>query len=290
MRFAICLFISIACAEFAHALPTVTTSAIPLAGLLERLCQTVCEATALIQANKEPDAYDPTPKEIRAAAKSSLYFSTGLPFEENIGKTLIKMNPSIRMISWGASLSTADRISSDEHDHGHGHDHGHHHVSFDPHLWTSPKILSLLAKSAVVELKQTFPTSSATLDKNSAEVEKELSALKTEIEQKLSPFRGEKIWTFHGAWAYLLRDVGIEQIAIEQHGRGERSARQFETLMKTAKSNSVKFIFITPQTQHHSADELAKRLGAQVQKLDPMKKDFASAIRDASSAFEVTLK
>jgi|GEM_PF-1795412 len=288
MRFAFLLFISVACAQLAQALPTVTTSTVPLAGLLQKLCQTVCLSQSLIQATKEPDAYDPTPKEIGAASKSELYFSTGLPFEENISKTLAKINSSIRVVAWGESIPAKEKISSDEHDHSHAH--GHHHTSFDPHLWTSPKLLSLLAKSATTELKKSFPAAATVLDKNAAGVEQELATLKTEIEKKLGAFSGKKIWTFHGAWAYLLRDVGIEQVTVEQHGRGERSARQFESLMKSAKASGVKTIFITPQTQHHSADELAKRLGAQVQKIDPMKSDFSAAIREAALAFEVALK
>jgi zinc transport system substrate-binding protein len=83
---------------------------------------------------------------------------------------------------------------------------------------------------------------------------------------------------FHPSWAYFARDYNLEQIPIEIEGK-EPSVAEMAALMKTAKTQNIRVIFVQPQTSKRSAETIAKQIGAKVRILDPLAGNWMENIR-----------
>ncbi len=163
-----------------------------------------------------------------------------------------------------------------DHDHHHDHDHDHDHShELDPHVWLSPQILKKQAEIIAQVLKNTAsaPDAAATIEENLATVLADLDALDQKLATQLAPIKGESFYVYHGAFAYFAQAYGLEQIAIELAGRRPEPKRLTE-LVKQAKEEGVKIVFVQPQFDQSSAKSLADAIGGKVLPLDPLKQDI----------------
>ena len=163
----------------------------------------------------------------------------------------------------------------DDHHHHHDHDHG-----LDPHLWLSPKMLKAQA-GMIAEVFKKSTGDEAVRKEFAANLEtvlKQLDTLDTELAEKLAFMKGETFYVYHGAFAYFAKAYGLNQEAIEVGGR-RPEPKQLTELIKKAKDEGVRLVFVQPQFDQSSAKTLANSIGGDVVKLDPLKQDVFENLR-----------
>ena len=87
---------------------------------------------------------------------------------------------------------------------------------------------------------------------------------------------------FHPAFGYFLKRYGIRQLAVELNGR-EPTGRYLSELLRVAKENRVRCIFVQPQFNGKTVRVVAKELGGAIVTLDPLPMDYTKGLRTLSS-------
>ena len=78
---------------------------------------------------------------------------------------------------------------------------------------------------------------------------------------------------FHPSYGYLARDYGLNQVAVEMHGK-EPKPRDLQKLVHEAKEHQVKTVFVQPQFSRRSAESLSREIQAKIVSIDPLAFDF----------------
>lgn len=186
-----------------------------------------------------------------------------------------------------------------EHDHDeHGHDdhhedehkheeHHHHHGGKDPHIWLSPRLVKIQARTIADALIEVDPESKALFEKNLNAFLSDLDQLDSELADALAPVSGKTFMVFHPAWGYLADDYGLKQESIEIEGK-DPSAQRLAQITEMAKDEGVRVIFVQPQFSKESATNIADGIGGAVIAIDPLSPDYlknmqhiANTVREA---------
>jgi zinc transport system substrate-binding protein len=245
--------------------PTVLVSVAPQAFFVERLAGDEVRVVVLIPPGASPHAFEPTVAQVQAFERASLHFAVGHPgfgFEAAWVERLLDEHPDIRR----ASAAAGAELLPD-----------------DPHLWLSPRVARSMAAELEPALAAVLPRSAERIAERRRALESEIDALDAEIGAELAPWRGRAFLVLHPAWAYFARDYGLEQLAIEPEGK-EPSARALAQLIERAREARIRTVFVDPQSSRREAEVVAGELGARVEVLDPLARDWPANLRATARA------
>ncbi len=97
----------------------------------------------------------------------------------------------------------------------------------------------------------------------------ELRRIHEDLRQRLAPLRGRTAVVFHPAFGYFLDDYGLRQQAVEVEGK-EPGGRHLATLIRKARADGVRVVFVQPQFNRKAAQVVASEIGGVVRVLDPL--------------------
>jgi zinc transport system substrate-binding protein len=244
---------------------------------------------AMVQPGYSPATYEPTPQQIRALATTDLYVRTGVPFESAWMERIRSANPEMKVLDarTGIDLRT---IEHHEHEVAHGESQQHkahgdigypNYAERDPHIWTSPPLVKQMAKNIRDTLTELDPAHGPAYARNNAAFAAELDALDRDIRALLEDVTNRKFMVFHPAWGYFADTYGLTQIPIEKEGK-EPGARALTELIEQARRERVKVIFVQPQFNQKSAEQVARNIGGRVVAVDPLSPDYANNLRNVA--------
>ncbi len=224
------------------------------------------------------------------AAQSQIYFTVGIPFEEQLtGK--LKSAEGISFVDMSAGIKRRKMSEADEHHHHEG-EAGHHHDAdggLDPHVWLSIPNLKIMAKNTCNAICAADPTSSDYYKDNLAALLSVLDKADARITEILKPYKGSKFFVYHPAFGYFGDAYGLEQEAVEIDGKSP-SPKQLAKLIKEAREDGVKVIFVQPQFDPKSAVTVAEATRAAVIPMDDLAYDVVANMQDMAGRLETALK
>ena len=95
---------------------------------------------------------------------------------------------------------------------------------------------------------------------NQAALDAELDALDRRLATTLAPYRGQAFYVFHPAFGYFADAYGLRQESVEIEGKPP-TPRQLVHLIRQARADHVKIIFLQPQFNQQMAASIAQALG-----------------------------
>ena len=272
----------------------------PQKWLSEKIGGELVSTTVLVARGQDPHTFEPTPRQISSLARSRLYFTIGMEFEQQITHKLDGTVASMRMVD---TTATIDRIPAIAHEQEEGHDvhvshaasghpeeseksagqeeqgrHAHHHSGDDPHVWLSPPNLIRMAKVMAEAMIAADPEHAATYRQNLNQTTDSLTQLHRDIATMLAPFRGASFYVFHPSFGYFAREYGLRQEAVEISGKSP-TPKQISNLIAKAKEDKVRIIFVQPQFDSKSATAVARAIGGVVEPLDALAGDIPANLR-----------
>lgn len=246
----------------------------PLAYFVERIGGEHVEVDVLVGPGQSPHSYEPTPKQMARLSRAQVYFAAGLPFE----KTLIpKMKGSNENIKIAGLHEDSGDLARDEH----GNEAAEHeHSGKDSHAWLDPgfakDVIAVRIASALSELDRTH----AEYYGNRVRIlQKELEELDLRISRAIATAGRREFYVFHPAFGHFAQAYGLTQVAIEERGK-EPGARQLAGLIEKAKEADVEVIFAQPQFAKGSPEAVARAIGARIETLDPLARDYMKNLED----------
>ena len=240
------------------------------------------EIFALLPEGRSPHDYSPRPADIRNAGKARFFFTTGMNFENSAVRAL-PQNVEIVDVSKGIHRRRFEDGQECCHE-GNSHEHHHHgDDALDPHVWLSPGNAEIIAGNIADALKKADPENQAVYQQNLEAFTRKLAALNGELQSHLAPYSGRTVLVYHPAFGYFTDAYKLRQHPLEINGR-EMTAVQLAGVIKKAQKENIKVVFVQPQFNPRTAEELARRINGQAIPLDPLAWDLIANFKKMSDA------
>jgi zinc transport system substrate-binding protein len=267
--------------------PSVLVSVAPHKFFVEKIAGDTVSVNLMVPAGASSHTFEPTPKQMISASKADMWFQIGESFEARAGRALKSFKPSMEFIDLRQGL---DLIVCHKGDKGYcSCCHGTHDSAIDPHFWLSARQAKIQAATIAKALSAHYPDNKKTYESNLQKFITELDALDQELSDILLPLDRKTVMVSHPAYAYFCRDYHLEQLSIEFEGK-DPTPHQLTKVLKEARENNIKTIFIQMQYNNKGAKLIAESIGANVVTLDPYSEQYITAMREIASQFAKALK
>ncbi len=239
----------------------------------------------LVTKGRDPHTYEPAPKQILALSRAKVYFTIGLGFEKQITQKLAQAVAGLRFVDTTRGIT---RIAMVEDAHEAGHEGQGGHAGDDPHVWLSPVNLQIMAKEMAAAMVAADPENKAIYEGNLARITTELGQLHLFLQKELAPHKGATFYVFHPAFGYFAKEYNLKQQAVEIGGKSP-SPRQLSTLIKMARKDEIKIIFVQQQFDTKSAQTVAQAINGIVEPLDDLAEDVVGNLQIMAAKIKAAL-
>lgn len=248
----------------------VFVSVIPQAYFVERIGTERVEVEVLVGPGQSPHTYEPSPKQMARLGEARIFFRVGIPLENTLVPKIARAFPRLDIVDTRKDVTF---IPMDDH-HGHSHGRG----TPDPHIWLDPLRVKIQIRTICDALVRADPTGAERYRSNLAAFSADLDRLHGELQEVFAPLKGSGVYVYHPAFGYLADAYGFTQVAVESGGK-EPSARQLANLVRQARDDGVRFIFMQPQFSKKNAQAIAREIGGAVVLIDPLPRDYIAEMR-----------
>lgn len=276
-------------APAAEKLP-VFVSILPQKYFVHRIGGDLVSVQVMVQPGSNPATYEPKPRQMAALAKTRLYFSIGVPFEQAWLKKIAASSPKMTVVPTDEGIR---KFPMAEHDHAdkavHGDSDKPHPQGMDPHIWLSPLLVRQQAAIILNALQQADPKNRPAFTENYNAFIADVMKLDSELKLIFANRQKLCFMVFHPSWGYFARDYNLKQVPIEIEGKHPKPA-QLEKLVAFARKQQIRVVFVQPQFSSRSAKLIAREIGGKVSFADPLAEDWLGNLRKVAREFEAVLK
>lgn len=235
----------------------------------------------VVPAGSNPEAYDPTPRQLIEIDRSEAYLKVGgmLGFEVAWLQRLSQNNPDMKIYdtSHGVAMLTST--------HHHRHDNGVEHVAtgIDPHIWSSPRNVRIMARNICGALTELDADNAAYYANNYNQFIQHIDSVEAVVSSLLMPCRGETFAIYHPSLSYFAQDYGLKQLCLEQMGK-ENSALSMKESVDEARRAGVRVVFVQREFNPRQVETFAGELDAEIVMINPLNYDWDTEIIDIAHA------
>lgn len=248
----------------------ISVSIEPQKYLLEKLVGDKYKINTAIPSGSNPETYDPSPSEMVNIGKSQIYFKIGNLGFENTWLNNISLNtPNLEIIDCSKGIS----ILKDDHGHANG----------DPHIWSSPKTILQIARNMYNAVTEEDPSNKKFYLENFRQVEKQVQDTDSIIKLYLKDAPSKSFIIYHPSLSYFAKDYELNQYSIEFEGKSP-TPKQLAELIRLAKKENIKVIFIQKEYDVKNAEVIAKEIGAKIVQINPLSYNWDQELIDISKS------
>jgi zinc transport system substrate-binding protein len=288
-------FFSITLAALALSTPAdgklaVFVSIAPQKYFVQQIGKELVEVQMMVPPGADPHTYEPKPKQMVAISKAKLYFAIGIEFEKARLKKISTANPKMKVVYTDQGIEKIPMTTPRHRDEIENHDKDQHaHGRLDPHIWLSPPLVMIQARTILAELQKADPAHRSKYEANLKTFISSISALDNDLRATFSGKQGLQFMVFHPAWGYFAKTYGLRQVPAEIEGKNPKPA-QLKKLIEDAQKNDIKVIFVQPQFSNKSAKLIAREISGLVVSADPLAEDWAGNMRLVAEKFKAALR
>ncbi len=273
---------------------SVFVSILPQRYFAQRIGGETVEVSVVVPPGQGPATYEPTPRQVTALGNADVYLRIGVPFEGAFVPRIEANVPDLPVVDTSRTIdkrSIEGHSHDDEdedHDEGEHEDEEHEHDEGgrpDPHVWLGPDEV----KKQIAVIRDTLidlaPQHESLYRTNYEEFARDIDELSAELSEYLSPLRGSTFYVFHPAFGYFGDAFGLNQVAIETGG-DEPTPAQLERIIRQAKEDEVRVIFVQPEFSQTAANRVAQAIDGAVVQVNPLNPDWLANMRDIARALK----
>lgn len=278
----------------------ITVSILPQKYFVERIGGENVNVNVMVQPGDNPHTYEPKPQQLRSLAEAEAYLSIGVSFEKAWMDRIKAANPKMPIIDTTQGMKLLPMVAHHHHgEEGHEHEDEHDETghkgeekaaeNLDPHVWLSPQRVKIQAQTIYQTLVELDPENQAqyraALDQFLADIDR----LDAEIRQSFAGIQQRKFMVFHPSWGYFADDYGLEMISIEVGGQ-EPSAAELAQLIRQAKEENIRVIFVQPEFSTKSAETIAQEINGEVIPVNPLMYNWLEEMQRVTQKFAQVLR
>lgn len=276
--FSFCILLT----SLAFAKTNIVVSIAPEKTFVEKIAKDRVAVTVMVETGSSPHSYEPKASQMIAISKADIYLSIGVGFEDVWLDRFKSQNPKLSFIDISTTIKK-NQMLEHQHEATQPED-GDHHKGLDPHTWTSPSNVAIMAQNIYAALIKLEPKNGSFYKTNLDAFLKEIEETDKDIKKILHAMKpNSKFMVFHPSWGYFANAYNLEQVAVEVEGKSPKP-QEMITVIKEAKEEKVKVIFTQPEFSDKSAQIIAKETGVRVKKLSPLNPDWSQNLIDMAKA------
>lgn len=249
----------------------------------------------MVQPGNSPHNYEPKPSQMVDIAKADLYFAIDVEFEAVWLPKFQSLNPKMQVIDLADNITKmqmqehrCEEAEAEHRDHDEEakeeHHSEHEHEGEDPHIWTDPANVKIIAQNIYKALIKKDPSHTEYYKRNLDLFLASIDETDRQIKHILSSVaEGERFMVFHPSWGYFAKAYHLTQIAVEVEGK-EPKPKELIHLLKEAKEANVKAIFTQPEFSDAVAVVIAKELQIPVVKVGPLAPNWSENLINIANA------
>jgi len=232
----------------------------------------------MVLPGNSPHTYEPKPSQMKDVAKAALYFAIGVEFENVWLDKFKNLNKAMQVIDLTQDIRMLKMQADTEHD-----DHKTH-QSNDPHIWTAPDNVKIIAENIYKALAKADPANGSYYKEN---YEKFISLIE-ETDSKIKSIlankpQGTKFMVFHPSWGYFAQAYGLQQLPVEMEGKSPKP-KELINLIKEAREEQISAIFTQPEFSDSIAKVMANELHIKVIKVSPLAPNWSENLINIAHA------
>jgi len=247
---------------------SVFTSILPQEYFVKRIGGDRVEVQALVKPGSSPATYEPTPRQMAALSESKVFFRIGVPFENVFVPKIEGAMEGLRIIDTRRGITLRGK---------------------DPHIWLSPRLVKIQARTIADGLIELDPAGKANYEENLASFLQDLDTLDKNLAEALDPVKGKTLMVFHPAWGYFADAYGLKQKPIELEGK-DPSAKRLARMIEMANDEGVRVIFVQPQFSMESAQHIADAIDGAVVPINPLARDYVGNLEHVAETIRKALQ
>ena len=276
--------LSILTAWAAEPIP-VFVSIAPQDYFVQQIGKDLVDVHVLVEPGADPHTYEPKPQQMVALSKAVLYFAIGIEFETAKLAKITAVNPRMQVIHTDHGIMKLPMAPHDDHDTKDEQTKDHHQGGLDPHIWLSPPLAMLQARSILTALQAVDPAHRSTYEANYRALILDIINLDAQLRAIFDGLKGSPFMVLHPSWGTFAHTYGLNQVPIEIEGKSPKPA-QLKDLIERARSKRIKVVFAQPQFSSKSAKQISKAIGGRVAVVDPLAQDWANNLRQVAEEFK----
>jgi len=226
----------------------------------------------MVLPGNSPHTYEPKPSQMKDVAKAELYFAIGVEFENVWLDKFKNLNKSMHVIDLSSGIEKLPMTAhhDETHDEHHAEEHSEEHQGNDPHIWTSPDNVKIIAGNIYEALIKADPANESFYKQNY----EKFTSLIMETDRKIKSIlskkpKGTKFMVFHPSWGYFAQTYGLQQLPVELEGKSPKP-KELIHLIKEAREEQISAIFTQPEFSDSIAKIMANELHIKVIKVSPL--------------------
>lgn len=208
------------------------------------------QVTVLVPPGADPHSYEPTPSQLIALSQAEIYFfiGSGLEFELTWWSQILSVNPSIILVNGSEGVNI---------------------INGDPHIWTSPLNMKIMAENFYKAITILDPTHKKDYDSNLASYLNALDFLDEYIRENLDNYTNRVFLIFHPVFSYFAEEYNLTQIAIEEEGNPV-TPQTLQWAVDNATLYNLTIVFASPQLDTSYAETVAEQINGRVVLIDAL--------------------
>lgn len=222
---------------------------------------------SIVSNGSNPETFDPMPSDLLALASSKAYFMVGgLGFENGWKEKIAELYPHLLLVD------TSQGIERDED---------------DPHVWTSPDNISLIADNICGAMCRIDSLRANYYNKRLMQFKERLFETDSIVESKLQSCKGASFLIFHPSLTYFSNRYGLRQITVEHEGK-EPSIMQMKSVVDAADEADVRCLFMQAGFDARSMQAVANELSIEIVEINPLSYDWHGEMIRIADALSLT--
>lgn len=211
---------------------TVLTTFTVLADMARNVAGDHLVIESITKPGAEIHGYEPTPGDIRKAARAELILDNGLNLEAWFAQFVEGVEVPHVVVSDGVEVID---IGEDSYE-----------GKPNPHAWMSPANAMIYVDNMAEAFKDLDPVHAADFDANAAAYKAELQAVQDGLAGRLAtvPEQQRALVTCEGAFSYLARDAGLKEVYIwAVNAEQQATPQQITRAIQFVKTNRIPAVF-----------------------------------------------
>jgi manganese transport system substrate-binding protein len=231
--------------------PVVLTTFTVLADVAKNVAGDKLRVESITKAGAEIHGYEPTPGDIRKASQADLILDNGLNLEAWFAQFVEGLDVPHAVVSEGVE---AMPISEDAYQ-----------GKPNPHAWMSPLNVQVYVDNMVRAFSELDPGNAKVFEANGKAYKAKLQAVQDEMTAKLAavPKNQRALVTCEGAFSYLARDAGLQEVYIwAVNAEQQATPQQITEAIGFVRKNKVPAVFCESTVSDAPMRQVVEATGA----------------------------
>ncbi|MBQ3443641.1 MAG: zinc ABC transporter substrate-binding protein [Selenomonadaceae bacterium] len=199
--------------------------------------------------------YQLTPEDMKTLETADIFVINGLGMESFMDK-VIEARPNLKIIDASDTPKIVPIMEEG---------------TPNPHVWLSITYAIEQVKNISSKLCELDPKHVDAYKRHTLDYVDELTTLRDELQLSLALLPNKDIVTFHEAFPYLAKELGLNVVAVIEREPGtEPTPQELADTIDKINALPVKVIFTEPQYSPKAAETIARETGAKLFELDPI--------------------